>query len=253
METVAPYLGDRGLLRLALTHRSYSAEVPGEEPNERLELLGDAVLGLVVAEHLYRSLPGVPEGDLARIRAAVVSSEALAPIARAAGVGEALLLGRGEERSGGRSKASILADALEALIGACFLDGGIERARALVLDLLAEAISAASSAVELGDAKNRLQELSARLGLDPPCYEVSESGPDHAKRYTAVASVGGAVAGRGSGRSKKQAERAAAADALASGLPPCRAWEGQGATEGREGASRPSGDGRTGPEGPGGA
>ncbi len=233
---LAPYLDDGALLHLALTHRSYSAEVPGEEPNERLELLGDAVLGLVVAEHLYRRLPGVPEGDLARIRAAVVSSEALAPIARAAGVGEALQLGRGEDRSGGRAKASILADALEALIGACFLDGGLERARALVLDLLADPIAAAASAVELGDAKNRLQELSARLGLEPPRYEVSESGPDHAKRYTAVASVGGAVAGRGSGHSKKQAERAAAAEALAAGLIAAAPRPAGGERSGRGGA-----------------
>lgn len=211
---------------MALTHRSYVAEVAGEASNERLEFLGDAVLGLVVAEHCYRALPGVPEGDLARIRAAVVSEEALAPVAASIGVGDAVLLGRGEASSGGRAKPSILADALEALIGATYLAGGLERARALVLELLGEAIEEAASAAELGDPKNRLQELCARLGLEPPRYRLRESGPDHAKRYVAdvdveVAAAADGVAcsvvasGHGAGRSKKQAERAAAAEALA--------------------------------------
>jgi ribonuclease-3 len=232
---VARHLDDGRLLRLALTHRSFCAEVPGEGSNERLEYLGDAVLGLVVAEHLYRILPDVPEGDLARIRAAVVSEDALAPASAALGVGPALLLGRGEAHSGGREKPSILADALEALIGATFLAGGLEGATAFVLELMGEAIDDAASVAELGDPKNRLQELSARLGLGPPRYQVRETGPDHAKRYVAdvvVAQVvvadavaadavvaegerAGAARGSGAGRSKKQAERAAAVEALA--------------------------------------
>ena len=211
---LAPYLRDESLLLNALTHRSHCAEASGAVSNERLEHLGDAVLGLVVSEHLYLSLPGVPEGDLARIRAAVVSTAALAPVAARAGVGAALLLGRGEDLSGGREKQSILADAFEAIVGATFLDAGLDAARALVLDLLGEQIADASAVAELGDAKNRLQELASRLGRELPRYEVSESGPDHAKCFAAVVVVGDAVAGRGAGHSKKQAERAAALEAL---------------------------------------
>lgn len=194
--------------------------MPGSVANERLEFLGDAVLGLAVAEHCFRSWPAMPEGDLARVRAAVVSEEALAPVASALGVGDALLLGRGEASSGGREKASILADALEAIIAASYLAGGFESARALVLDLLGDLVDDAASARELGDPKNRLQELSARLGCSPPVYDVHESGPDHAKRYEAevrverVAGGGLAASGRGDGRSKKAAERAAATVAL---------------------------------------
>ncbi len=173
----------------------------------------------MVAEHLYRDLPELPEGDLARIRAAVVSEPALAEAAGAAAVGGALLLGRGEAHSGGRLKPSILADALEAIVGATYLSGGIDDARALVEDVLGDAIAAASATRELGDAKNRLQELCARLGLDPPGYTLHQSGPDHARRFVAEVAVAGppgaGAVGRGEGRSKKQAERAAALDALA--------------------------------------
>jgi ribonuclease-3 len=194
--------------------------VTGESSNERLEFLGDAVLGLIVTDHLYQLLPGVPEGDLARIRASVVSEHALAPLSASLGVGEALRLGRGEAFSGGREKPSILADALEAIIGATFLAGGLEGSRGFVLEVTAELIDEAASVEELGDPKNRLQEQSARLGLDPPRYEVRETGPDHARRYRAevVVAAGAAqvpVTGRGTGRSKKQAERAAAVEALA--------------------------------------
>jgi ribonuclease-3 len=193
--------------------------VVGASSNERLEFLGDAVLGLVVGEHLYAALPDVPEGDLARMRAAVVSEEALAPVAGALGLGEALRLGRGEVHSGGRSKPSILADALEAVFGATFLAGGLDPARRLVLDVMGPAIAGAVAVDELGDPKNRLQELGARLGLGSPRYELDESGPDHAKRYRArvvidAPDAGGPVTGLGSGRSKKQAERGAAVEAL---------------------------------------
>jgi len=209
-----PYLTDRALLQMALSHRSYCAEVPGTSSNERLEFLGDAVLGLVVTAHLYETLPELPEGDLARIRAGVVSSAALAPCAARLGVGNALLLGRGEENSGGRAKPSLLADALEALIGAVFLSSGADAASSFVLTLLHEPIATEAARSELGDAKNRLQELASRLGHALPTYELSELGPDHAKRFVATVEVGG-VTGTGEGRSKKDAERVAAEAAVA--------------------------------------
>ncbi|HUY05952.1 MAG TPA: ribonuclease III domain-containing protein, partial [Acidimicrobiales bacterium] len=138
------YIEDRSLLRLALVHRSYCAEHVGTQSNERLEFLGDSVLGFVVTDELYRSFPHLSEGDLARIRADVVSSAALAPLARALGIGEALLLGRGEEHSGGREKPSLLADALEAIMGAIFLASGIERVTTFVQELTAETIAEVS-------------------------------------------------------------------------------------------------------------
>ena len=196
-----------------MAHRSYCAEHPGEASNERLEFLGDSVLGLVVTDHLYATFPEQPEGDLARIRAAVVSTEGLAPHARRLGVGPALLVGRGEDASGGRAKATILADALEALIGAVYLDVGLEAARDLVLELLADSVEDVAGRGELGDAKNRLQELAARLGEAAPVYVVRDTGPDHAKRYRAVVQVGGTT-GSGEGPSKKQAEREAAEEAV---------------------------------------
>ena len=209
-----PYLDDPELLQMALSHRSYCAEVPGTKSNERLEFLGDAVLGLVVAAHLYETLPEFPEGDLARIRAGVVSSAALAPCAARLGVGGALLLGRGEENSGGRAKPSLLADALEALIGAVFLASGGDAASTFVLALLKEPIAVEAARSELGDPKNRLQELASRLGHALPAYELSELGPDHAKRFVATVEIGGVV-GSGEGRSKKEAERVAAEAAVA--------------------------------------
>jgi len=194
-----------------LTHRSFCAEVDGTSSNERLELLGDAVLGLVVADHLYQSQPDVPEGDLARMRALVVSEAGLAPVAAEIGIGAALRIGRGEAHSGGRAKPSILADALEAVIGAVYLHGGIERARSLVLDVMGEQIEIASAVAELGDAKNRLQELAARLQLSAPRYSLREHGPDHERHYDAVVTVcdaSGDEVGRGRGGSIEEAGRA---------------------------------------------
>jgi ribonuclease-3 len=202
------------LIRQALSHRSYCAESPPQPSNERLELLGDAVLGLVVTDHLFASFPDLPEGDLARVRAAVVSMLALAPVARALGIGGALLLGRGEESSGGREKSSILADCLEAVIGAVYLSAGVEGARLFVLELLGPHIAAIASEARLGDPKNRLQELAAQLLLGLPVYEVQERGPDHAKQFTAHGYVGGEHLGTGEGTSKKDAERRAAEEAL---------------------------------------
>lgn len=203
------------LLRQALSHRSFCAESPLQASNERLELLGDAVLGLVVTDHLFASFPDLPEGDLARVRAAVVSTLALAPVADAMGIGGALLLGKGEESSGGRQKSSILADCLEAVIGAVYLSAGIDGARELVLGLLLPGIAEVASKARLGDPKNRLQELAARMMLGLPVYVVSERGPEHAKSFTAQAILAGEHLGTGEGRSKKDAERHAAEEALA--------------------------------------
>jgi len=171
------------------------------------------VLALVVAEYCYRRDPTLPEGDLARIRAAVVSTEALAPAAAALGVGEAVRLGRGEDASGGREKPSILADSFEALIGASYLDGGLEAARRLVLGELGSLIDDVMERAELGDAKNRLQELAARAGAEPPRYLVRSGGPDHARWFAAEVYLDERLVGEGRGRSKKQAERAAASAA----------------------------------------
>ena len=202
------------MLHQALSHRSYCSEWGGRASNERLELLGDAVLGLVVADHLYRSYPELPEGDLARLRSAVVSTEALAPVADELGVGEAVLLGRGEEISGGRSKDSILADCLEAIIAVIYLTLGLPAATTFVVRLLEGPIAVIAAEGRLGDPKNRLQELAARLDLSLPSYRVNDTGPDHAKVFSAEVTLGGEVLGRGTGSSKKLAERLAAVAAL---------------------------------------
>ncbi len=206
-------VGDE-LLHQALSHRSYCSEWGNRPSNERLELLGDAVLGLVVADHLFKAYPDLPEGDLARLRASVVSTEALAPIADDLGVGEAVLLGRGEEISGGRAKDSILADCLEAVIAAIYLTFGLDAATAFVVPLLAGPIAALAAEGRLGDPKNRLQELAARLDMTLPSYHLNDTGPDHSKVFFAEVTLGGEVLGRGSGTSKKLAERLAAMAAL---------------------------------------
>ena len=204
---------DPQLLTRALTHRSWCAENRGEPSNERLEFLGDSILGLVVTDHLYRSNPDLPEGHLAKARAAVVSSTALAEVAAELLLGDALRLGRGEELSSGRSKSSILADAMEAVFGAVWIDAGMDSARPLILGLLADRIDSAVAGPGSGDFKTRLQEMSANLGDSPPVYEIAESGPDHAKEFTATVMIAGERWGTGSGRSKKEAEQAAAAEA----------------------------------------
>lgn len=198
-----------GLLH-ALAHRSYCSEHPEAESNERLEFLGDSVLGLVVTDHLYRSYPDLPEGELAKIRASVVNAEVLADVARAIGLGAALRLGRGEDASGGREKTSILADTLEAVIAAVYLDAGWSAAEAMVMDLLGEHVAAAAAGPGGCDYKSLLQELSARRFERLPRYQVRDEGPDHAKRFFAVVSVDGTPRGDGEGRSKKRAEQMAA-------------------------------------------
>jgi ribonuclease III len=196
-----------------VTHRSWCAEHPGAPSNERLEFLGDAVLGVVVTDQLYCDHPDLPEGQLAKTRAEVVSSAALAPMARKLGLGPALRLGRGEEMSGGRDKASILADALEAVLGAVWLDGGLGAAAPVVRRLVADALDRAVAGPGGTDFKTRLQEEAAHRADAVPEYAISETGPDHAKHFEATVSVAGEQWGHGAGRSKKEAEQAAAADA----------------------------------------
>src|SRR3954449_6422691 len=198
------------LVLRAVTHRSYAYENGGLPTNERLEFLGDSVLGLVVTEELYRRHPDLPEGQLAKLRAAVVNSRALAEVARTLGIGRYLRLGRGEEASGGRDKSSILADAVEALIGAFYLDCGTEPARELVLRLFADLLDGSARLGAGLDWKTSLQELAAGRSLGVPEYRVSESGPDHEKTFQATALVGGRPVGDGEGRSKKEAEQRAA-------------------------------------------
>ncbi|MFM8305234.1 MAG: ribonuclease III [Actinomycetota bacterium] len=201
---------DRSQLEAALVHRSYCAEHAEAMPNERLEFLGDAVLGLAVTDHVYSTYGDLPEGELAKLRASVVNAEVLTDLARAIGLGPALVLGRGEHASGGREKPSILADAMEAVIAAVYLDGGWEVARALVLRLLGDRIEAGAIGPGEGDFKTRLQELAAREFEQLPRYQVRAEGPDHAKQFFAMVTIRGAVYGHGQGRSKKQAEQAAA-------------------------------------------
>jgi len=201
------------LLVLALTHRSYAYEHGGLPPNERLEFLGDSVLGVVVTDHLYREHPDLPEGQLAKLRASVVNMHALASVARKlgeGGLGAHLLLGRGEELTGGRDKASILADGLEAVIGAVYLEHGIEVARRLVHRLFENLLAEAPRRGAGLDWKTSLQELTAAKGMGVPEYVVDEQGPDHRKEFTATVLVGGERFGSGQGRTKKEGEQKAA-------------------------------------------
>lgn len=193
-----------------MAHRSWCAEHAGNRSNERLEFLGDAVLGLVVTDYVFRTYPDLPEGELAKVRASVVSAAALAEVAAELDVGDALLLGKGEDASGGREKPSILADAMEAIIGAVYLDGGWSAADELVMRLLGDRITDAAAGPGGQDYKTRLQELAARTFESLPAYEVVDEGPDHAKQFFASVEVAGATYGQGEGRSKKQAEQAAA-------------------------------------------
>lgn len=204
---------DAGLLERALTHRSYAYEHGGLPTNERLEFLGDSVLGLVVTDSLYRTFPDLPEGQLAKLRAAVVNARTLAAIGRDLGIGPALRLGRGEETTGGRDKSSILADTVEALIGAVYVEHGISIASDIVHRLVDVHVEASASLGAGLDWKTSLQELTAVLGLGVPEYLVTEDGPDHAKTFEARVKLADGVRGYGQGRSKKAAEQAAAATA----------------------------------------
>ncbi|MGO3153259.1 MAG: ribonuclease III [Galactobacter sp.] len=202
---------DPETLRLALTHRSYAFEHGGIPNNERLEFLGDSVLGFSVTGYLYHHYPDQPEGQLARRRAAVVSTKALARLARELGVGEFILLGQGEILTNGRDKSSILADTMEALIGATYLSSGIDEARDLVLRLTVPLLKEVDESGAGTDWKTCIQEAAAENDLGTVRYEVEGSGPDHARVFTAVLHIGGASYSKAEGPSKKEAEQRAAA------------------------------------------
>jgi len=206
---------DPRLREAALTHRSYAFERDRDETNERMEFLGDAVLGLVVTDLAYRRFPDLPEGELAKLRAATVNMITLADVARDLGLGEEILLGKGEELSGGRDKTSILADAMEAVLGAVYLDRGLEAARQLIERVFWPRMAAYARGEGDRDYKTGLQELAAQDLGSVPQYRVTEEGPDHAKRFTATVLLGGQAYGAGSGRSKKEAEQRAAREAYA--------------------------------------
>jgi ribonuclease III len=201
------------MLERALTHRSFAFENGGLPTNERLEFLGDSVLGLVITDALFRRHPDMSEGQLAKVRAAIVNSRALAQVGRQLDVGSHLRLGKGEETTGGRDKSSILADTVEALIGAVYLDQGSDAAAEFILRLFDELLLSAANLGAGLDWKTSLQELTALHDLGVPHYVVEESGPDHAKSFTARVRLGGLDYGRGHGRSKKEAEQQAASSA----------------------------------------
>jgi ribonuclease-3 len=204
---------DIGLLERAMAHRSWCAEWPGHASNERLEFLGDAVLGWKIADIAYQQYHDLPEGKLTDLRKSVVNASALAEVAVTFDIGPCLLLGKGEDAAGGRMKPSILSDALEAVIGAVYLDGGVEAASQLIAHLFGGPLQVAAQQLDRLDFKTVLQELTARMFDSAPVYVLRESGPDHAKTFAATVLVGGRVLGEGTGRSKKIAEQMAASAA----------------------------------------
>lgn len=204
------------LLTLAVTHRSYAYENGGLPTNERLEFLGDAVLGLTITDELFHRHPDRPEGDLAKLRSSVVNTSALAEVARGLtedGLGSHLLLGRGEVNTGGSDKSSILADGMESLLGAVYLQHGIDTAREVILRLFGPLLDTAATLGAGLDWKTSLQELTAARGLGVPSYQVSSTGPDHDREFTATVVVSDTEYGSGVGRTKKEAEQKAAAAA----------------------------------------
>ena len=202
------------LLELAFTHRSFAYETGISTTNERLEFLGDSVLGLIVTEELYVKYPDLDESRLSPLRSGIVNMRALADIARTLDLGKYIRLGKGEEVTNGRDKNSLLADALEALIGAIYLDCGFEKSTEVVRALIKETLDGAIAKGAGLDGKTALQELLASLGKGSPEYQVSETGPDHDKSFTAVAMVSGEPIATGNGKSKREAEQSAARSAL---------------------------------------
>ena len=198
------------LLELAFTHRSFAYESAGTETNERLEFLGDSVLGLIVTEELYKRYPDFDESRLSPLRSGVVNMRALADIARELDLGKYIRLGKGEEVTGGRDKNSLLADALEAVIGAIYLQFGFEICTNIVRRLIAKTLDSAVARGAGLDGKTALQELAASLGKGAPEYLVTEEGPDHDKNFTALAMVAGLAMSQGAGKSKREAEQVAA-------------------------------------------
>jgi ribonuclease-3 len=242
---------DAELLERALMHRSFAYENGGLPTNERLEFLGDSVLGLIVTDTLFRKYPDLPEGQLAKLRAAVVNMRALAGVARGLRLGDYIRLGKGEEGTGGRDKSSILADTLEAVLGAVYLDQGLAAADALVHRLFDPVIERSARLGAGLDWKTSLQELTAAELLGVPEYFVQESGPDHQKSFRATVRIAGRSYGEGEGRSKKEAEQQAAEaawTAISAGLPttaPDSASEAAG-SPGPRAASPASGTSRSG-------
>lgn len=198
------------LLELAFTHRSFAYEAGIKETNERLEFLGDSVLGLVVTEELYQKYPELDESRLSPLRSGIVNMRALADIARTLNLGSYIRLGKGEEVTHGREKNSLLADAFEALLGALYLEHGFATTSDVIRRLIAPALADAMARGAGIDGKTALQELAASLGKGAPEYRVSESGPDHDKNFTATAFVAGEALGSGEGKSKREAEQSAA-------------------------------------------
>ena len=198
------------MLELALTHRSFSYEAGGIPTNERLEFLGDSVLGLVVTDELYKKFPDLDESRLSPLRSGVVNMRALAQIARDLKLGEHLRIGKGEESTNGRDKNSILADSLEALVGAIYLQYDYTKTAEIVLKWMQPALSSVSTLGAALDGKTSLQEIAATLNLSAPEYEITESGPDHDKSFIAIAIVGGEKFPSGDGKSKREAEQVAA-------------------------------------------
>ena len=220
--TVSYRFRDEGLLRLALTHRSYAQNETGQGiSNERLEFLGDAVLGLVVTEELYRRFPKKSEGELTKMKSLVVSRQVLAEQASKMGLGQHLLLGMGEERSGGRHRKSILSDAYEALVGAVYLDGGLDAVRRFICNHLLRDMHRFLNSESHRNYKSHLLEYVQGKGWTGPEYRVlKEAGPDHEKKFTVEVRVRGETLGRGEGASKKKAEQEAARRAMETlGLP----------------------------------
>lgn len=207
---------DRDLLRRALTHRSYAHEagLGAGDTNERLEFLGDAVLDLVISDYLYRHYEHLDEGELTRVRSTLVNMNLLAEVARDLGLGEDVMLSRDERAGGGADKTSIIADAMEALIGAVYLDRGLEAARRLVMRLFRERLQQAVAGELDFDYKSRLQELAVKQRGILPKYRLREEGPDHCKTFYATVYVAGRKMGTGRGNSKKEAEQSAAREAL---------------------------------------
>jgi len=202
------------LLELALTHRSFSYEAGGIPTNERLEFLGDSVLGLIVTEELYKKFPDLDESRLSPLRSGVVNMKALAQIAREIKLGSHLRIGKGEESTNGRDKNSILADSLEALVGAIYLQHGYEKTAEIILNWMKPSLDSVLTLGAALDAKTALQELAASLNLPSPEYEISESGPEHDKSFIATALVGSERFETGQGKSKREAEQSAARTAL---------------------------------------
>lgn len=205
---------DRELLKLALTHRSYSYEHGNIPNNERLEFLGDSVLGFVVTSHIYETLTDLPEGEMTKVKNAVVSARALAVIAGSLGIGEYLLLGKGELATDGRNKPNLLADAFEAILGAAYMSAGFDAARALVEKFVFPLLDNPDDLRANSDPKTTLQERIQALGRGTPSYKTRFEGPDHNRDYYSVLFINGEEISHGEGRTKKSAETAAAVKAL---------------------------------------